>query len=91
MAKAKAKASAETEDAAVPGTGTGGLDRLTNVLSLMLVKGLKQADAIQLLKRAGFAPKDIAALLGTTPNTVSVTILQAKKNSKKTKGKRGED
>jgi transcriptional regulator len=86
---ARPKASAEAEDAAVP--GTAGVDRLTNVLSLMLVKGLKQSDAIQQLKRAGFAPKEIAALLGTTPNTVSVTILQAKKNPKKAKVKRGED
>jgi hypothetical protein len=84
-----AKASAD-DDAAVPGTGTGGLDRLTSVLALMLVKGLKQGDAIQLLNRAGFAPKDIGSLLGTAANTVSVTLSKAKKNGKK-KATRGDD
>lgn len=88
---AKAKAKAETEDAAVPGSAMGGLDRLTNVLSLMLVKGLRQGDAIQSLTRVGFTPKEIAALLGTTPNTVSVTMVKAKKSGKKAKAKRGED
>ena len=88
---AKSKASGEVEDAAVPGAGTGGLDRLTNVLALMLVKGLKQGDAIQLLSRAGLAPKDIAPLLGTDRNTVSVTLSKAKKSGKKSKAKRGQD
>jgi hypothetical protein len=82
---AKARVTAEADDAAVPGSGTGGIERLTNVLAMMLVKGLKQGDAIQLLSRAGFAPKEIGPLLGTDRNTVSVTLSKFKKNGKKVK------
>jgi DNA-binding NarL/FixJ family response regulator len=35
------------------------------------------------LQRAGLAPKDIAALFDTTPNTVSVALSAAKRRGKK--------
>ena len=38
-----------------------------------------QADAIRELARAGIGPTRIASLLGTTSNTVNVTLAQAKK------------
>lgn len=38
------------------------------------------------LQRAGLTPKLIAALLGTTPNTVSVALSKHKRGSPKTKG-----
>ena len=38
-----------------------------------------QADAIRELGRAGFGPKRIAELLGTTANTVTVTLNKARK------------
>lgn len=40
-----------------------------------------QGEAILELSRAGFGPSRIAELLGTTPNTVNVTIQKAKKRS----------
>jgi DNA-directed RNA polymerase specialized sigma24 family protein len=38
-----------------------------------------QSEAILELSRAGFGPSRIAELLGTTANTVNVTIQKAKK------------
>ena len=52
--------------------------RLVNVLALIAVKGEKQADQILTLSAAGFTPAEIATLLRTTANTVSVTLYQAK-------------
>lgn len=67
--------------------GAGGLSnfesRLTNLLGLLLIKDVKQqGDQILLLHRAGFKTAEIAALVGTTNNTVSVAVYQ-QKNKKK--------
>lgn len=92
MAKPQASASAKKNgDETVAPTAAHGLDRAINVLALMLVKGMKKIDAIDLLDKAGFEAREIAALLATSPNAVSVALYQAKKNGKKAKGKRGED
>jgi hypothetical protein len=48
--------------------------KLVNLLALLLVQELKQPEQIALLNRAGFRPFEIAALLGTTPNTVRVQL-----------------
>lgn len=45
-----------------------------------------------LLRRAGIGPKEIAAICGTTPKTISVALAQAKKKGKrhpKAKGRSG--
>jgi predicted transcriptional regulator len=55
-------------------------------LALLLVRERKQTDQIAILHRAGFQPMEIAKLLGTTPNSVSVQ-LSAQKRGKKV-GKR---
>lgn len=49
-------------------------DAILGLLALLLADGRKQADQIALLSRAGLRPKQIAQLLGTTPNTVSVAL-----------------
>jgi predicted transcriptional regulator len=41
-----------------------------------------QTEAIVELNKAGFGPSRIAELLGTTPNTVNVTLQKAKKTGK---------
>ena len=46
-----------------------------------------QGEAIQELYKAGFGPSRIAELLGTTPNTVNVTIQKAKKKATTAKTK----
>ncbi len=57
--------------------------RLTNLLALLLVKDMKnQGDQIAWLSRAGFKAGEIAGLLGTTSNTVSVVLYQQKKPKK---------
>lgn len=57
------------------------IERLTRLLALMVVKGESQTEKIKVLAGAGFASGEIAELLGTTANTVSVTLhkLRAKK------------
>lgn len=85
MAKGKRN---EDDDQPVEARTSHGVARVTNVLALLLVKDVKQqAEAIQLLDRAGFEPREIAALLGTTPNTVSVALYQAKQLAKRSRGK----
>lgn len=48
--------------------------RLVSLLALLLVHERKQPEQIALLNRAGFRSPEIAALLGTTRNTVSVQL-----------------
>lgn len=69
------------------GTGLTAFEsRLTNLLALLLVQERKQIDQIALLSRAGFRPAEIAGLLGTTPNSVSVQ-LSAMKRARKGSGR----
>jgi DNA-binding CsgD family transcriptional regulator len=53
--------------------------RTNRLLALLLTKGERQKSAIATLKSAGFAPKEIAAILGTTPGTVSVALSNMKR------------
>jgi DNA-binding CsgD family transcriptional regulator len=56
------------------------LDVLIRVSALNLVREMKvQKDQIALLSDVGFQPKQIADTLGTTSNTVSVTLSGIKK------------
>lgn len=61
------------------------LDRIANLLALIAAKDLDQAEQILLLDAAGFPAREIARLVRTTPNTVSVTLYQAKKSKKRKK------
>jgi DNA-directed RNA polymerase specialized sigma24 family protein len=72
-------------DEPVEPTSASGVDRLTNVLALMLVKGMKSGEAILTLARSGFRSSEIAELLGTSTNTVSVTLYKDKQSAKKAK------
>jgi len=58
------------------------MDAIIKILALTLPKELTQADKIVLLSDAGFQPKEIAGILGTTPNTVSVTLSKMKRDAK---------
>lgn len=61
--------------------------KLLNLVALLLVREGKQTEQIDLLNRAGFGSGDIATLLGTTRNTVSVQISKQKqaREEKRTK------
>jgi hypothetical protein len=78
----------EAENKDTDSKGLQGLDRLTNVLALLLVKGVPQAEQIDMLNRAGFRDGQIAHLLGTTKKTVSVTKAKTKAKSRKSKGRK---
>lgn len=54
------------------------IDQMLRLTALQIVANMKQSQAIQTLSAAGFDRKLIADLLGTTPNTVSVTLAKAK-------------
>jgi len=58
------------------------LKKVTRLLSLLATRGLTQRDQIASLARVGFGPKQIADLLGTTSNTVSVYLSAIRKRSK---------
>lgn len=56
------------------------LDVLIRLTALTLVKNMKtQKEQIVLLAESGFQPKQIADILGTTNNVVSVTLTTVKK------------
>lgn len=59
--------------------------KLVNLLALLLVQERKQPEQIALLNRAGFRPAEIASLLGTTPNTVSVQLSIQKRDKGSTR------
>jgi DNA-directed RNA polymerase specialized sigma24 family protein len=67
------------------------LDPMEELVRLMAIdlrrRAESQSEAILELNRAGFGPSRIAELLGTTANTVNVTIQKAKKRTtSKTRG-----
>ena len=59
------------------------LQRISKLLVSIATKDqTQQKDQIDTLSRVGFEPKEIADLLDTTPNTVSVALSQLKKKGK---------
>jgi len=58
------------------------LDTMIRLLALTLVKEMKRQDQIELLGKAELSPRDIAAILGTTANTVSVTLSKLRKTKR---------
>jgi hypothetical protein len=58
------------------------LDTIIKLLAVQIVGNKKGREAISLLAEFGFQPKDIAALIGTTPNTVRVALSEMKKRKK---------
>ncbi len=58
--------------------------KLNKLLIIMLTKDLSQIDRIKFLNTSGYTPKEIADLVGTTSNTVSVALSKLKKRNKTT-------
>lgn len=68
--------------------------KLGQTVRLLALMAIERANSLEekavRLSSAGLAPKEIAALIGTTPNTVSVALSAARRKSKKVKlGKKG--
>ncbi len=53
------------------------------LLAILVKRGALKTTLIKEFNEAGFAPKRIAELIGTTANTVSVALAQSKKINKK--------
>ena len=69
------------------------VERLTTLIAIAMTKDLKQVDAIKLLCRSSLSNPQIAAIVGTTPDTVRVTRHQLTRESVKpsARAKRGSD
>ena len=59
------------------------LDILIRLFAASLVTGKNQREQIELLSNSGLTPKEIAELVGTTPNTVRVALSAIRKKQKK--------
>lgn len=55
------------------------LDIIIRLLVFSLIEGKRQKEQLLLLSKAGFQPKRIAEMLGTTPNTVRVALSNLRK------------
>lgn len=59
------------------------LDTLVKLFALTSIKGLDTVkEKAVLLNRAGLAPKEIAQLCETTPNTINVALSNARREAK---------
>lgn len=58
------------------------------LLAMIAVKDRPQLQQIAILSRTGFTPKEIAEILGTTPNTVRVTLVTIRRGEKHKKQSR---
>jgi DNA-binding NarL/FixJ family response regulator len=56
-------------------------DTVIKLLTISSLKGEKQLEKIKILSGEGLPPKEIADLLGTSPNTVSVALNKLKKKT----------
>jgi len=59
------------------------LDQAVRLLAHLLAADKNQRQQCELLHRAGFAPREIAELLGTSANTVRVQLFNARKARKR--------
>jgi DNA-directed RNA polymerase specialized sigma24 family protein len=58
------------------------LKRISRLLAIALAVGKKQSEQVILLSKAGLEPKEIAELIGTSANTVSVLLSKLRKEGK---------
>jgi len=64
------------------------LQHISKLLVEIATKDQIQTEKIRILSTAGFAPKEIASLVGTTPNTVNVALSAMRKKAKKKSSKK---
>lgn len=60
-----------------------GIDKVANLLALLIVKDMTKSAASSVLSAAGFTNKEIAALLGTTEDSVRSYVNTAKRKLQK--------
>ena len=59
------------------------LDVLTRLVAVAIGSGKTQREQIEALARAGFEPKEIATVVGSTSNAVSVALYKLKATPRK--------
>jgi len=59
------------------------IDVLVRLSALNIIKDKKYTEQVELLSSVGLQPKEIADLLGKTPNSVRVTLSRLRKNKRK--------
>lgn len=64
------------------GEVTRRLDTLIRLVATALCAERPQKEKISILAGAGLAPKEIAEIIGTTPNTVSVSLSAMRRRTK---------
>jgi hypothetical protein len=63
------------------------LDTLIRLVAVGLGQGKTLSEQVRILSCAGMAPKDIAEVVGSSPNTVSVLLYKQKKRTSKGRGR----
>ncbi len=63
------------------------LEKTLRALLLVNLDSLKQKEQIAILDKAGFGPSEIAAVIGSTSNTVNVRLSEIRKQVRKGKSK----
>lgn len=58
------------------------LDRIANLLALILIRGENELDKVRTLAAAGYTPSEMARMLGKQPNTVSVLLYKSRQGNK---------
>ena len=59
------------------------LDGLIRIVALSSMRDFTSTEKIALLNRAGFSPKEIAEIIGTTQNVVNVRLSEMRKREAK--------
>jgi hypothetical protein len=67
------------------------LDALIRLSVMQLGEGKSQSDQIWFFAVAGLAPREIAEILGTSPNAVRVALSKLRKSRRRRRGQKGED
>ncbi len=55
------------------------LDTIIRLVALDVTRGREEKEKVALLSQANFAPKEIAEILGKTPNSVRVMLFKIRK------------
>jgi DNA-directed RNA polymerase specialized sigma24 family protein len=67
----------EATEQSVPANAA--MQRLTNLIALLVVKGEPQPEQLRILEAAGYGNTEIAGLLGLKPNAVNVALHRLRK------------
>jgi hypothetical protein len=65
--------------------GFGEVGKALKLLVLVAVKDMTLKEQVSLMSKAGFGRSEMARLLGTTPNSISVRLAELKGRPKKAK------